>query len=242
MSKQQEKSESPTGTIDQLKVARLERRRDASTRYRELLARNDHPEPGDADMLAGVMRVLGRSPGDLESDIAVVRALAAAEDAQRQADALDKPLQKAKQAFHDTQARVKQERAEFEQRMAAELRGVELPYRKLVAERHTLQTVAAQVPSDQWTALVEGISVEEVIAARRAARRAGAPMPAAVTREDIIDRLRHEMVELNYAPASGTAVDHVNHALRAAGFEPLTEAEINKRGIENWVTPRRGRL
>jgi hypothetical protein len=37
-------------------------------------------------------------------------------------------------------------------------------------------------------------------------------------------------------------VDHVNHALRAANFELLTEAEIKKHGIESWVTPGRRRL
>jgi len=236
---QQDNSSKPTSTVDQLKAARLARRADAAREYHTLLLRNEDPRAGDADALTEVMRVLGRTEDDLAGDVAVVRALAASEDAERQSRKLDKPWEKARQTFKETKARVERERAEFEKRVTEELQAAGAAFNKLTAERQALQYASEQAPRDEWAAIVEGISVEEARAARRAARRRTAPTPAPVTREGVLARCREDMVVHRLAPGSGTAVDKVNAELHVAGFDPLTDAEIQKHEIETWAEPRR---
>ncbi|MFH1730332.1 MAG: hypothetical protein ABIF82_01625, partial [Planctomycetota bacterium] len=239
MAKKQDQPEPATSTIDQLKAARLKRRREAAEQYRELLLRNDKPKPGDTESLAAVMQVLGREPADLPNDIALVRALAASEDAERQARKLDGPCAKAKDALRETKARIEQERADFERHVREELEAADIAFRKLDAERRSLVVVSQQAPRDEWTALVEGVSAEEARAARRAARH---PTVATepLTREEVIAKCRERMAVHRLAPASGTAIEHVNAELRLLGLPPLTEDEIQKHdGIEGWLLRRR---
>ncbi len=229
------KQPEPTSTIEQLQAARLEQRRKAAERYRELLLRNDNPKAGDADALIAVLQVLDRQLGDLPHDITLVRALVASEEAERQAQELAGPCEKARQAFQKVKARTDQERVDFERGANERVQAAETALRKLTAERHSLHVASEQAPRDEWTALVEGMSTDEARAARRAARRPTAAPPPPPDREEVIERCRVEMVLQNLAPAAGSASDRVNAELAACGLDPLTDDEIAKHGIESWL-------
>jgi hypothetical protein len=232
MAKQIQKPDSTTSTIDRFQANRATKRCEAAKLYRELLLRNESPKPSDAQSLNEVMEILGRHPDDLAADIGTVRGLIAAAEALQRSKDLAGPLEEAKRALRETKDRVAAERVAFEARVHAEVNAAHNTFAKLASERASLSYAAGQAPTDAWTAIVEGISVDEAREARRAALRRTTPTPPPVTRDQIVEQCRHELVVQRYVPLAGTIIEYVNGALGAAGFEPLTDSEIGN--IEGW--------
>jgi len=237
MPKQTEQPEPIMSTVEQLRRARVRQRQKAAVRYRELLLRNDNPEPNDAEELIKAMETLGRHPEDLPGDIGMVRALVAADQAMQRVQELAEPLERAKQTLKETKNRLAAKRAAFEARVSDEHNGAHTAFTKLAAERASLEYAAGQAPRDAWESLVSGRSVEEIRAARRGRK---GQTPATMTREQVIAQCQHETVALRYRPIVGTIIERVNSELHLRGFESLTEAEVRK--IEGWTVPLRPRI
>lgn len=220
-----------TSTIEKIRVMKDGRRRNAAETYRILLERNDHPKPNDAASLLEVSAVLGRTSDDLEADLGLVKALAEGESAELQALKLAGPRKKAKCELGEVGDRIRAEREESEERWREELGAADLAHRKIAAESQSLTQLASQVRDrrDEWAALVQGRSVAEVGADRRAVRSATATKPVPPpTRAQVIADARHEMAVLGYLPVVGSACDRIDGLLAVQGYAPLTEDEMKR--------------
>ena len=226
---------------EQVRAGQFERRQRAGAKYYELLARNDNPRSGDFEALSECMSMLGRTADDLEDDLALVRQLAEVDAAKDALAKLTEPLAAVKAKRGEVTAAVTAERERMTAQWKQQIAEVESAVHRLAVQRSELSAPVANEPTlrGQWDSLVTGRSVDAIREARRAARHAevihGSAGPS---REDIIEACRHETVVLRLRPTDGTPagmVARVNAELVAAGYTRLTESEIQKHGVRQWL-------
>lgn len=210
--------------VDQIYTDGVERRRAAAVRYRELLLRNDSPEPGDAAELVAVMATLGRSDTDLKADLQLMTDLEGSEVAIARARELEQPLKDARAKTHalrhEFEAAQKALAAKWEERIGAA--------RKLEAgvfgELSVQRELANRLPTLQkrWRALAEGLAPEQVDALRRV-EKLDIPSGSA-SREATLAECRRR-VAAKAIPPSMSSADWVDRQLARAGFATLSADE-----------------
>lgn len=232
-----ETAQARVGLVEQFKQNAAQQRHAAAECYRELLLRSDEPRAGDAAILTEVMGILGRGEDDLEGDVELVRRTVAIAQAQEQLQALLAPLKEAGAEQRLVAAWADEQRSKLE----AKIRERAAAAGKALGSVQAAHTAAAGVASegqqvrDLWAAIVAGLPLAEIRAARR---RQKATLPRRQTREEIIDARRHETVGLRLFPTTPTPegmVERVNAALAAAGHTPLSDNEIVQYGIRSWL-------
>jgi hypothetical protein len=212
----------------------------AGQQYGELLLRGDAPEPGDAEALAGVMKILGRGLADLEGDAELVEQVVAHEQANE--DHVPE-LKAAGDAARAIIAERNKKRAALEAEYKPKVAAAEAALRSAQAAG----TIASQIRQttsvavDKWKAIVAGCSTDELRAARRAAARAASPPspPSPPDRGDVIRNALHEHRGALREKTRGNPmlhvaeVEHVNlHLSHHGAGGPATEKEIERHQIK----------
>lgn len=226
-------------TIEQFQASVMDRRREAAGRYREVLARNEHPKPGDAQVLAEAMEVLGRTKGDLANDLELIRELARVAQAERVIQDLEKPLAKAKRKQADTIERAQAELNALKAKLDRQTSEAQGEYDRLLAQRTAAAGIVRQERtfSDKWTALVEAVPLDDV----RSRRKRHVVPAERRTRAEVIDACRHTVLVLRMRPVASTiksVVEMVDAELDREGHAKLTPEEEDQ--VRAW--PLRGLL
>lgn len=159
----------------QEKAAR--RRSEAGATYREILSRADQPQPHDQNALEGVLGILGRTTQDLAEDIELVGRLRVAEQlanghAQHQAE-----LQAAHEQLAEILKWAQQQRDALESKISKRQDAAEATRKRAQSLATESQAARAELASlrDEWEAILEGQSAEDVRDKRIKAARTGAP-------------------------------------------------------------------
>lgn len=156
--------------IEQGKVAAEERRRAAAEKLRELLARDAHPDEGDAEALVATCDVLRISPNELPPTLELVQSLQKCEQLAPDVETLQTERERKNAALGEALVWADKARVELEEQIRIRLAplnqaqaAIESRYNDAKDARGTLALL-----QDRWTAFVEQRDVEEVRRARRA--------------------------------------------------------------------------
>lgn len=147
-----------TTLLEQVREADKTKRTEAAARYRELLARLTAPRDGDAQALAGVLAVLGRTVRDLEADAALVAELDALETAEAaQVDAMA-ALRAAQVAMRQADTAESERRAHVEREKLAKWEPIADAHEAAHGRAQGLMwTISANSGARRrWNALVNG--------------------------------------------------------------------------------------
>ena len=162
--------------IEKGRIAAAERRRAAAAKLRELLARDAHPDKGDADELVAVCDVLRLAPDDLPPILELVQDLAKCEALAPDVETLELERQRKNVAVGEAIAWGEKTRAELEEQIRARLapliqalNNIQSLYNDAKAARGKLAFL-----QDKWTAFVEQRDADEIRRERLATVNAAA--------------------------------------------------------------------
>jgi hypothetical protein len=206
-------------TIERLAQASIARQCEAASRYRELLRRNERPQPGDAEALAEVAGVLGRQVTDLGPDAALVAELGQLEDALAGLGDVIGLVKAAREELRTVQAWADSERAKVAAVTDSKLQAANAALRAAQAKRAAAGDTQTKVEmlKRRWATVV---GEEPAVAPCRT------PLPAPVrSRGEVLSDLARRFVEQRFRPVTGTVHRLVDRELAAVGLAPVTSAE-----------------
>jgi hypothetical protein len=167
-------SEETSTLAERAKSYAADQRAQAVAKYRSLLLRN---EPKDAEAIIGIMAALGRDPGHLHDDVELVQQLDAHERLVKSTEKLQGKLVRKHAVLSKALRETEQAREELERSTAAKIRPLESARDQAQMDLNTAKHARLDLASmqDAWAAIEQGISIDELRAARRKAQAAVTP-------------------------------------------------------------------